>query len=187
MLEFALVLPILLTLFLAMIELALALRAQLVLTNANREAARYASHGAFTDEQVAQRTVISFARQLPVTLSGPDANTGIIITHFHIPAGEDEPTYDTPYITGTLTYTNSLGEFHETPSQFEPDSYAQEMKTQNADFFTSNDVVVVETYYHHYQVLHAPIVKQVFEWVFPEPIILYSHTAMRISRPRVQE
>ena len=91
MLEFALVLPILLTLFLATIELALTLRAQLVLTNANREAARYASHGAFTDEQVAERAVASFAKQLPVTLSGPDANAGLIITHFHIPAGDAEP------------------------------------------------------------------------------------------------
>jgi len=187
MLEFALVLPILLTLFLALIELALTLRAQLVLTNANREAARYASYGAFTDEQVAERAVVSFAKQLPVALSGPDANTGIIITRFHIPSGDAEPTYDTPYITGTLTYTNHQGQVVETPSQFEPDSYTQEMKTQNAGFFTTNDIVVVETYYHHYQVLNAPIVKWVFEWVIPEPIVLYSHTVMRISRPRVQE
>jgi hypothetical protein len=187
MLEFALVLPILLTLFLATIELALTLRAQLVLTNANREAARYASHGAFTDEQVAQRAVVSFAKQLPVTLSGPGANAGLIITRFHIPAGDAEPTYDTPYITGTLSYVNSQGDTVETPSQFEPDIYKLEMKDQNAGFFTTNDIVVVETYYHHYQVLNAPIVEYVFEWVFPEPIVLYSHTVMRVSRPRVQE
>ena len=45
LLEFALALPVLLILFLGLIEVALALRAQLVLTNANREAARYASRG----------------------------------------------------------------------------------------------------------------------------------------------
>jgi Flp pilus assembly protein TadG len=67
LIEFVLVLPALLILFLGLIEAALALRAQLVLTNANREAARYASHGAFTDEQVAQRALISFSEQLAST------------------------------------------------------------------------------------------------------------------------
>ena len=183
LLEFALALPVLLILFLGLIELALVLRAQLVLTNANREAARYASHGAFTDEQVAERTKISFANQLPVELSGPEANTGIIITRFHIPTGAADPDYDSPYITGTLTYTTGSGEVRETPSKLEPESYAQELKAKNTGFFTTNDVVIVETYYHHYQVLHAPLI----EWVFPEPIALYMRTTMRISRPRVQE
>lgn len=183
LLEFALALPALLILFLGLIELAMAMRAQLVLTNANREAARYASHGAFTDEQVAQRAVVSFAGQLPIALSGADANTGIIISRFHIPTGAANPTYDTPYVTGTLTYTNRSGNVIQTPSKLEPESYAQQLKAQNAKFLTTNDIVIVETYYHHYQVLHAPLI----EWVFPEPIILYMRTAMRISRPRVQE
>jgi hypothetical protein len=183
LLEFALALPVLLILFLGLIELAMAMRAQLVLTNANREAARYASHGAFTDEQVVERTLFAFADQLPVELSGPDANTGIIITHFHIPSGDGEPTYEEPYITGTLTYTNGAGNVIDTPSQIEPASYAQQLKQQNQGFFTTNDVVLVETYYQHHQVLHAPLV----EWFIPEPIVLYRRTAMRISRPRIQE
>jgi hypothetical protein len=183
LLEFALALPVLLILFLGLIELALALRAQLVLTNANREAARYASHGAFTDEQVAERALVSFAGQLPVELSGPEANAGIIITRFHVPIGQEAATYDTPYITGTLTYVTGSGQVRETPSKLELDSYAQDLKAKNAGFFTTNDIVIVETYYHHNQVLHAPLI----EWVFPEPIVLYMRTAMRISRPRVEE
>jgi hypothetical protein len=173
----------LLILFLGLIELALALRAQLVLTNANREAARYASHGAFTDVQVAERAEISFSEQLPIELAGPEANTGIIITRFHVPSGEAEATYDAPYVTGTLTYRTRSGEIVETPSKLAPSSYAQTLKTQNAGFFTSNDIVVVETFYHHHQVLHAPLI----DWVFPDPIVLYVRTAMRISRPRVEE
>ena len=183
LLEFALALPVLLILFLGLIELAMAMRAQLVLTNANREAARYASHGAFTDEQVIERTLFAFADQLPVELSGPDANTGIIITRFHIPSGDGAPTYEEPYITGTLTYSDDGGDVFDTPSQIEPASYAQQLKEQNEGFFTANDVVLVETYYHHRQVLHAPLV----EWFIPEPIVLYRRTAMRISRPRIQE
>lgn len=172
LLEFALALPVLLILFLGLIELAMALRAQLVLTNANREAARYASHGAFTDQQVAERAIAAFADQLPIQLSGPGANTLIIISRVHVPTGEAKPTYDTNF-TGTLTYTSKL----------DLESYAQKLKSQNADFITSNDIVIVETYYQHNQVLHAPLI----EWVFPEPIVLYMRTAMRISRHRVEE
>jgi hypothetical protein len=183
LIEFALALPVLLILFLGLIELAMAMRAQLVLTNANREAARFASHGAFTDEQVVERALFAFAEQLPVELSGPEANTGIIITRFHIPSGGGEPTYEGPYITGTLTYTNDGGQVIDTPSQIDPASYALQLKEQNEDFITTNDVVLVETYYHHNQILHAPLV----EWVFPEPIVLYRRTAMRISRPSMRE
>lgn len=183
LLEFALALPALLILFLGLIELALALRAQLVLTNANREAARYASHGVFTNDQIANRAVISFAEQLPVETSGPEANTGIIISRFRIPAGEGEPKIEPQYITGTLTYTNGAGAVITTPSRIDPASYAQELKTKNEGFFTTNDIVLVETYYHHRQVLHAPLI----EWFFPEPIVLYMRTAMRVSSTRVEE
>jgi hypothetical protein len=176
----ALALPVLLILFLGMVELAVVIRAQLVLTNANREAARYASRGTVADQQVAERALASFAGQLPAKTSGPDANTGIIISRFYVPAGEGEPSYDAPiYVTGTLKYTNFRNEVQETPSKIDPDRYVQDLKTQNAGFFTSNDTVVVETYYQHHQILHAPVV----QYIFPDPIVLYVRTAMRISKP----
>jgi Flp pilus assembly protein TadG len=185
LLEFALALPVLLILFLGLIELALAMRAQLVLTNANREAARFASRGTATDRQVAERAMVSFAKQLPVETAGPDANTGIIVTRFHIPADQQEAaTFFSPvYITGTLTYTAPNGTVESTPSKLVPATYAQKLKDQNRGYFTDNDVVVVETYYHHYQLLHAPLI----EWVFPEPIVLYVRTVMRISNPELSQ
>ena len=64
-----------------------------------------------------------------------------------------------------------------------PESYKDQLQAENVGYFTANDVVVVETYYHHYQVLHAPLV----EWVFPEPIILYVRTVMRIASPKIEE
>ena len=197
LLEFALALPALLILFLGLIELALALRAQLVLTNANREAARYASHGAYTDEQVVARTMAAFSEQLPASLSGSDANTGIIITHFHVPPGDADATWDTPItVTGTLTYTNRSGQVIPTPSKLADETgdltpYAQKLEKQerdfltteeNGEFLTTNDIVIVETYYHHRQVLNAPLISN---WI-PEPIVLYMRTAMRVSRPRVE-
>jgi len=37
--------------------------------------------------------------------------------------------------------------------------------------------VYVEIYYYHYEVLHAPVV----EWLFPDPMVVYAHTVMRIG------
>ena len=182
LIEFVLALPALLILFLALIEMALAMRAKLVLTNANREAARYASQGTFTDEQVVERAVVSFAEQLPVSMSGPDANTGIIVSRFHVPVGADEEAEKTRYVSGTLNYTTGGGEPMTTTSKL-PDDYIEKLVAQNKDFYTDHDVAVIETYYHHYQVLRAPLI----EWVYPEPIVLYVRTAMRIASPRTQE
>ena len=184
LLELALAFPVLLILFLGLIELALAMRAKLVLTNANREAARLASRGTFTDEEVAERALTAFAGQLPAETVGAEANTGIIVTRFHAPPGAGEATYHTPiYVTGTLTYTTETGEERTTPSQIDPDTYKTQLQADNAAYLTANDVVVVETYYHHYQVLRAPLV----EWVFPEPIILYVRTVMRIASPQIED
>jgi hypothetical protein len=179
----ALAFPVLLILLLGLIEVALAMRVKLVLTNANREAARLASRGTFTDEEVAQRALIAFSGQLPAETSGPDANTGIIITRFHAPAGGGEATVHQPiYVTGTFTYENRLGEEQATISPFEPDKFKVQLEGENAAYITDNDVVVVETYYHHYQILKAPLIDQL-----PQPVILYVRTVMRISSPRLED
>ena len=61
--ELTLVLPILLLMLLGLMELGMLLRAYLVVVNANREAARFASRGTFTDGQVAQRAMVSVSGQ----------------------------------------------------------------------------------------------------------------------------
>ena len=83
------------------------------------------------------------------------------------------------YITGTLTYTTDSGESRRANAeQARPGELcAQAQDTERWSFFTTNDLVIVETYYHHNQVLNAPLI----EWVIPEPIVLYMRTAMRIS------
>ena len=182
--ELTLTLPILIILFLGLIELSLALRAQLVLVNANREAARLGARGTFSDEQIATHALNAFAGQLPATIHGPQSNTGIIITRFHIP---DDPTQDaffyTPiYATGTLTLT----------SRISPEERLLAFTSQNNDFNDDlisthedavrsvHDLVYVEIYYYHNQLLHAPIVA----WIFPEPVVLYSQTVMRVGAAR---
>jgi hypothetical protein len=184
--EMALALPVLLLMFLGLIELGLLLRAHLVVVNANREAARFASRGTFTNEEIAYRAMTSFAGQLPAQLDGANANTQIIITHFHIPAEDTGPgdgKFYTPFITGTLgldsridpaTYLRDLEQEH--------DSFNEKLvKSQPDAVRTTQDIVLVEIYYYHYEILHAPIV----EWLFPDPMVVYSHTLMRVGAGRV--
>ncbi len=184
MVELALTLPILIILFLGLIELSLALRAQLVLVNANREAARFAARGTFSDEQIATQALRSFGQQLPVRTTGLKPNTGIIITRFHIPDDATQTAYYyTPvYATGTLTYTSKISpELELVTLTAQNNSFNDALVATHQEAVRSvHDVVFVEIFYYHNQVLHAPVV----EWIFPEPIVLYSRTMMRIGTAR---
>jgi hypothetical protein len=184
--ELTLAIPVLIIMFFGLVELGAALRSQLVLVNANREAGRFASRGVFTDEQIAHRALVAVSGQLPVEVTGTDPNTQLIITRFHIPADKSrDATYDKPiYITGTLGHA----------SRIDPDVYKLALKQHNDDFNdelvadqkdaqrTMNDLVVVEMFYHHSQLLNAPVIN----WIFPEPLPLYSWTTMRIGASRVR-
>lgn len=185
--ELAITLPVLLLLFLGLIELGMAMRANLVLNNAVREAARLAGRGVYTSEQIAQQALNGLS-QLPVQMSGPAVNTAIIVTCFAIPAFEDAgkpyggATYSV-YATGTVAYSSKL-----TPTV----DYINKFREQNRQFNDQlvathpdavrggHDIVFVELYYLHHQLLNAPLV----EWVFPDPMVLYSKAMMRIGQAR---
>jgi Flp pilus assembly protein TadG len=191
LLEFALALPVLIIIFLGLIELALLLRAHLVVANANREAARLASRGTFTNEQVINWSMYSFAEQLPIQLNDTaeaESNARVVITRFHVPASPTGTvTYNDPppYITGTLPATKTDGVL----SVLDPDAYADELRAESNDFNdklrdsgldavpTAQDIVYVETFYIHKELLRAPIIS----WVFPDEMVVYAWTVMRIG------
>jgi hypothetical protein len=183
--EMAIALPVLLLVLLGLIDLALMLRAQLVLVNANREAARFGGQGFYTDEQIAQRAITAFAGQLPVQVTGEGANTDILITRFHAPSrAADDGYYITPiYYTGTLGHV----------SRFDPDQMLSDLKTKNDQFNqdliddpdlgegavrVAHDAILVEIWFHHDLVFYAPLVER----VFPRLVQLHSWTLMRIGR-----
>jgi Flp pilus assembly protein TadG len=186
-LELTGILIVLLIFLLGLVEVALVLRAKLVLTNANREAARYASRGIYTDEEIAERALASFAGQLPADASGKDGppNTTIIITRFRIPAtatAKDQPIRYPAYVTGTFSYVTAQGEITKTATQL-PKNQLQLLISENAEFFTDHDVVYVEMFYNHHQMLNAPIVSA----FIPTSTVLYAETSMRITAPQVKE
>ena len=94
--EIAIILPVLLILLFGLVEVGFGLRNYLLVVNANREAARFAARGRFSDAQVGDRLVSAGGVErigqvdLPfLRTHGDRANTGIILTHVHVEAGGD--------------------------------------------------------------------------------------------------
>jgi hypothetical protein len=108
--ETALIAPLLLLMFLGVVEVGWALRGYLVLLNANREATRFASRGAYLDfsqpdianvgyQFVLQHALDSVSGQLPLDFTDDEPNATMIITHMYIdteyPCSEsDQPCND---------------------------------------------------------------------------------------------
>lgn len=100
--ELAIAFPVLLLLFVGLIELGLVLRSYLVLVNANREAARYAARAPqfvnedledVTDSVIAARAVDS-AGGLNVDLTDPGGNFTVFVHRFHIDTGQPGDSSD---------------------------------------------------------------------------------------------
>jgi hypothetical protein len=96
--EMAIITPLLLLMFLGLVEVGWALRGYLVLVNANREAARFAARGNYLDfgqldvqdvgyQAVVSHTLDSVAGQLPLEFTGGQPNATMIITHIEIDTG----------------------------------------------------------------------------------------------------
>jgi len=115
--EFAVVLPILLLFFFGVVEVGFAMFSYIRVAGANREAARMASRGRFSDESIARQVVAAgglqeveadvFEPNLRTT--GISPNTGIIITHVDIPIAAGDPIQTSYYVSGTLTVDGASG------------------------------------------------------------------------------
>jgi Flp pilus assembly protein TadG len=167
-LEFVLVLPFLLLLVGGLVETALLMRAQLVLTNATREAARFASRGR-VDAEAAQRGMFAFSQQLPARTAPSDAaNTGIIITRFTVPVVMDGSTVtETTYYSGTAI----LGDGGGCSSRIPADQW-NTLAAQNRGYGSAHEVAIVEMC-HNYRLALLPVGRA-----------LYDQTTMRIAAQR---
>jgi hypothetical protein len=138
------------------------------LTNATREGARLASRGR-EDTEVARWTVSAFSRQLPVRTSGPDANTGIMITRFYVPPlVEETPITMTTYYSGTFVFGTDTCDSTIAPG------YWYTLTQQNEGFEGPHDVAIVEAC-HHYDLAFFPVKRT-----------LYDRTVMRIATQRTE-
>jgi hypothetical protein len=102
--EMALILPILLLMFIGVLEVGWALRGYLTLLNVTREAARFTARGRYVDFSTEERalvgygfvlsqTELSLAGQMDVHFTGPETNATLIITHYMV---KTSPPCDNP-------------------------------------------------------------------------------------------
>jgi hypothetical protein len=196
--EMAITLPLLLVMFIGLIEIGYVLRNYLIVVNANREGARFAARGRWFEDdswyQIAKRVVSAGGsdgnNEVPVLRTqgyGEYAgNTEIIITYIKIPDQVDatggmvvEDTSYRRWFSGTLGYD----------SEIVPEVLAEAARQANYEFnqrffgsgqldiASEDNFVVVETWYEHEQLLKLPI----FTEILPEIVPLYAQTTMRVT------
>jgi hypothetical protein len=192
-----LVLPVLLIMLLGLVELGFLMHAHLIIVNANREAARFASRGTFTNEEIAERAVTTVSNSLPLVLEiggEPELNTVVLITHIVIPGDDKAPLpKPTVYRYPEAEEDEPEGQgMWDAVSQIKPDVYQKKLQDESIVIFpedpkdkkntnpVAQEVVYVEMFYKHEEVLGAPFV----DWIFPDKMMVYSHTVMRVLPPR---
>jgi hypothetical protein len=194
--EMAITLPLLLVMFIGLIEIGYVLRNYLIVVNANREGARFAARGRWFEEdswyQIAKRVVSAGGsdgnNEVPVLRTQGygeyPGNTKIFVTYIEVPSQVDdtggmiiEPTNWTRWVSGTLEYD----------SEIDADALAEAARQANFNFnqqflgqldiASEDNFVVVETWYEHEQLLKLPI----FTEILPEIVPLYAQTTMRVT------
>jgi hypothetical protein len=97
--EMAIIAPLLLLLFIGVLEVGYAIRSYVVLVNADREATRFGARGLYLDfnqtnpnavgySSVLSHTLDSIAQQLPFDVTSPNPNGTLIVSHYVVDTGK---------------------------------------------------------------------------------------------------
>ncbi len=204
--EMAFVAPLLLLMFIGVLEVGWALRNQVVLQNATREAARFAARGRYLDfsktevdrigyPYVVQHELDSIAGQIPLSVATGNANSTIIISHVLVDTGKCGGGTSDDLVLSPLT--PGYGHFMATfglpqASRVDFNALVQQMKDENERFNCDlqarnpdaipsvNSVIVVESFFPHQLLVNVPIVSR-FIADQNGVIWLYARTVMRIT------
>lgn len=186
--ETAIILPLLIFILIGVFETGWALRSYLVLTNANREAARFAIRQNYLDfnsndvgyERVWTHTVDSIAGQIPFN----EATGDMVISYLTVEATcTGSFTITTPIQVPTYTWKYPVTSTRQTLLDY--DGLAHEMVTEQVKYACANvethkillpnNMVVVEQWFRHKQLFGFPLIST----PLTDPIEEYVHTAMR--------
>ena len=204
--EMAILTPVLLIIFLGVVEIGWALRDYVALQSANREAARFASRGRYLDfsktnlDEIGYPNVVgheldSLAGQLPLDVGAGNPNSTVIISHVLVDTGEcgsgpDDDLVISPYTPGYGHFMATYGQARSTRVDFnqltndmraENEAFNCDLKARNPNAIPSvNSVVIVETYYLHPLLVLTPLLSNLIADENGN-IELYARTAMRIS------
>jgi hypothetical protein len=200
--EMTITLPLLLLMFVGLIEVGAALRSYLVVVNANREGTRMAARGQWFDSDeemsyIADRVIaaagiesiggeyVPFMRT--ESSDGLPANTTIAVHYVKVP---DQINLGVPDYEGYEIGSSRMFGPHQT-SRVDLDAVGEEAAQANLSFNqeyfageggildipSEDNFVIVEVWYEHEQWLKMPI----FTAVLPETFTLYAQTRMRVT------
>ncbi|HIE39005.1 MAG TPA: hypothetical protein EYH30_02230 [Anaerolineales bacterium] len=190
MLELALILPVLLVLILAVVEVGFAMRNYLLVMAANREGIRFAARGRFTDETIAQRIIsaggtietadgsVTFLRT-----TGNAPNTGIIITHIPIQDDGTIPSGIIQYVTGTVSFSDTRPiqvSDSRVNMQVVADRHSDatvlinDIREANEYERLDNEVIVLEVFYAHDTLWNYDFIP------LGDIYVMYTQSAMRV-------
>jgi hypothetical protein len=177
--ELALVMPLLLMILIAMVEVGWAMRSHLVVSTASREAARFAARRVFDYPEIEEVAEVALLVLNPV-FEGADANTTIIITKVQIDAdGNWSIDGGQPYVKGDLPVETTMDAT--AYDQIAADNVV--FNTAHPGIDSENNVIVVEVFFDHDLLLGA---RMVGDWVGLGPLRLYSRSISRIGVSRYE-
>jgi len=127
MVEILVVLPSLIILMVVVAEAGFVLRNYLLVANANREAARFAARGQYSDSRIGERAssaggiIRLYGQQVPyLRTHGTEPNMGIIITHIPLDTSGNTIT-QTTWVSGVVgSPDGTIRPVHPPPSPGEP-------------------------------------------------------------------
>jgi hypothetical protein len=208
--EMAMTLPLLLLMFVGLIEIGAALRDYLIVVNANREGTRFAARGYWFEseesrEEIFNRVIaaagveqrggdlVQFLR--PEIIGDLPANTCMSVTYVQVPAQavflEDGVTRQLVDQPASASGPWSRGECSGSTTAVDID--LGELETANREFNekyfvtdplldqpSADDFVIVEVWFQHEQLLKLPI----FTEFLPREFTLYARSQMRVTYER---
>jgi hypothetical protein len=190
--EFAVALPVLIMLLIGVVEIGFALRSYLIVVNATREGARFASRGQFELAEAGTRIILAggvVSQNVPFLQTGGDRpNTGMIISRMRIDEfGAYDALSTTYYISGyvplVLEGTSEMVHITKDHTWVSPTvllaEHASHTISINATREDANfaplgeNIVVVEVWYSYHPLWNIPLLP------LPDPWIMYSKAVMR--------
>jgi hypothetical protein len=204
--EMAIIAPILLIMFIGVVEVGWGLRDFVVLQNATREAARFGARGRYLDfskisfddigyPYVVQHELDSISSQLSLSVSDEDPSGTIIVSHVLVDTGKCGGGTEDDLILSPLTpgYGHYMATFGQPrPSRVDFAALVQEMRDENETFNCDlearnpgatpsvNSVIIVESFYAHDLIVNVPLVSNLIS-DGSGIVWLYTRTIMRIT------
>ena len=191
--EMAFALPVLIILLIGVVEIGFALRSYLIVVNAVREGARFASRARYTDRFVGERIVSSGGVEGSDPLGNPraflrttgeDRNTGIIVTHIPMTSsGGVDLGAITVWFSGVMVITD-VRPISADDSWVSLADIDARHSTSTGDISTArataglppgdNHIVVVEVFFTHHPLWSIPLVP------LPDPWPMRASGEMRV-------